>query len=79
VAAIARREGRRVAVGMVALAAVSIPSTWWLISRYAGIGVALAHLCSSLLVTGWLAWVARRATHHPDPHRRLQTGDGRAA
>ncbi|HEY3596904.1 MAG TPA: polysaccharide biosynthesis C-terminal domain-containing protein [Paraburkholderia sp.] len=79
VAAIARKEGRRVAAGMVALAAVGIPSTWWLISRYAGIGVALAHLCSSLLITGWLAWVVRRATHHADSRRRLQTGDGRAA
>ncbi len=79
VSAIALKEGRRVAFGMIALAALSVPSTWWLISRYTGLGVAVAHLWSSLLITAWLAWVVRRTARDASFSERARTGDERAA
>jgi O-antigen/teichoic acid export membrane protein len=59
VAAIALMQGKRVALGMAVLAGVDALATWWLVVHGGMRGVALAHLCSSVLVAGWLAWVVR--------------------
>ncbi|SMG01591.1 lipopolysaccharide biosynthesis protein [Burkholderia singularis] len=60
VAAVALREGRRVASGMAVLGALSIANDWLLIGRFGATGAALAHLCASVAIAGWLAWVIRR-------------------
>ncbi|GAB2889265.1 hypothetical protein GCM10027093_25170 [Paraburkholderia jirisanensis] len=62
VAAIALMQGKRVALGMALLAGVDALATWWLVVHGGMPGVALAHLCSSVLVAGWLAWVVRSKT-----------------
>lgn len=67
-AAIALKAGRTVAFGMVALVAISLSAAWWIIPGHAQVGVALAHLLASLLVTGWLAWVVRRASGRTERH-----------
>jgi O-antigen/teichoic acid export membrane protein len=59
VAAIALLQGKRVALGMAVLGVVDGVATWWLVAHGGTPGVALAHLCSSVLVAGWLAWVVR--------------------
>lgn len=61
--AIALRLGRRVSVGMCAVAAVCVPCGWLLIRHMGTLGAAIAHLSASVgivLILGWLVARSRR-------------------
>ncbi|HVE09239.1 MAG TPA: hypothetical protein VNE00_18440 [Paraburkholderia sp.] len=56
-AAIALQQGKPVALGMAVLTGIGVLVGGRLVAHHGMLGVALAHLASSVLVTGWLAWV----------------------
>jgi O-antigen/teichoic acid export membrane protein len=80
VAAIALRQGKPVALGMAVLTGVGALASWWLVAHGAMLGVAFAHLGSSVLVAGWLAWVVHRNAPACEPCDTIRPrGERRAA